>query len=49
MHVKPAPFADGQIAAVAVTNDLRLVTRNVADFALFDDLVVESWWAAHPR
>ena len=45
----PAHFAAGQIAAVAVTNDLRLVTRNVADFALFDDLVVESWWAAHPR
>jgi len=42
----PTPFADGQIAAVAVTNDLRLVTRNVADFALFDDLVVESWWTA---
>ena len=43
---RPAPFADGQIAAVAVTNDLRLVTRNVADFAEFADLVVESWWTA---
>jgi tRNA(fMet)-specific endonuclease VapC len=43
---RPAPFADGQIAAVAVTNDLRLVTRNVADFAEFADLTVESWWTA---
>ena len=43
---RSAPFADGQIAAVAVTNDLRLVTRNVADFAEFADLAVESWWTA---
>jgi tRNA(fMet)-specific endonuclease VapC len=42
----PAPFADGQIAAVAVTNGLRLSTRNVADFGAFADLAVESWWAA---
>jgi tRNA(fMet)-specific endonuclease VapC len=38
-------FADGQIAAVAVTNDLRLVTRNVADFGHFADLTVENWFA----
>jgi tRNA(fMet)-specific endonuclease VapC len=37
-------FADGQIAAVAVTNDLRLVTRNVAGFANFADLTVENWF-----
>ena len=37
-------FADGQVAAVAVTNDLRLVTRNVADFANFADLAVENWF-----
>ena len=43
---RSAPFADGQIAAVAVTNGLRLVTRNVADFAEFADLAVESWWTA---
>jgi tRNA(fMet)-specific endonuclease VapC len=42
----PTPFADGQIAAVAVTNGLRLSTRNVADFAAFTDLMVESWWTA---
>jgi predicted nucleic acid-binding protein len=40
------PFADGQIAAVAVTNGLRLSTRNVADFAAFTDLMVGSWWTA---
>jgi tRNA(fMet)-specific endonuclease VapC len=43
---KPVPFADGQIAAVAVTNSLRLVTRNVVDFAKFADLAVESCWTA---
>lgn len=40
------PSADGQIAAVAVTNGLRLVTRNGADFEGFDDLAVENWWGA---
>ena len=42
----PAPFADGQIAAVAVTNGMRLSTRNVADFEVFADLTIESWWTA---
>lgn len=37
------PFADGQIAAVARTNDLVIVTSNVADFARFDDTRVEDW------
>jgi tRNA(fMet)-specific endonuclease VapC len=32
------PFADGQVAAVAATHDLVLVTRNVADFAHFSDV-----------
>ena len=27
-----------------MTNGLRLITRNVADFAEFADLTVESWW-----
>ena len=40
----PAPFADGQIAAIAMTNGLRLVTRNIADFAAFAVLTAESWW-----
>lgn len=38
-------FADGQVAAVAVTHDLRLVTRNVDDFAGFADLAVENWFS----
>ena len=36
-------FADGQIAAVAPTNDLILVARNLSDFSSFADLVVENW------
>ena len=41
---RPPAFADGQVAAVAATHDLRLVTRNVADFVDFADLVVENWF-----
>ncbi len=37
-------FSDGQIAAVAATNNMILVTRNVADFADFDGLTVENWF-----
>ena len=37
-------FADGQIAAVAAVNSLVLVTRNVADFAAFQGLVIENWF-----
>ena len=37
-------YADGQIAAVAVVNNLILVTRNVADFAHFSDLQVINWF-----
>jgi tRNA(fMet)-specific endonuclease VapC len=38
------PMRDGQIAAVAVRNDLTLVTRNTRDFARFSDLRVENWF-----
>jgi tRNA(fMet)-specific endonuclease VapC len=38
------PFVDAQIAAVAATNRLVLVTRNARDFRGFDGLVVESWF-----
>ena len=41
---RPQPFADGQIAAIAVTRDLILVTRNTSDFAPFKDLHVENWF-----
>ena len=37
------PFVDGQIAAVANTNGLTLVTANVAEYVGFSDLVVEDW------
>ena len=37
------PFADGQIAAVAVTNGLCLVTFNIDDFVNFQDLRLEDW------
>ena len=37
------PFADGQIAAVAITNGLSLVTFNYDDYAAFQDLRLEDW------
>jgi tRNA(fMet)-specific endonuclease VapC len=40
---KPAPYVDGQIAAIASINDLTLVTLNIKDFARFKDLAVETW------
>lgn len=36
-------FVDGQIAAVAATNGLVLVTRNASDFANFTSLRIETW------
>lgn len=39
------PYADGQIAAVAVVNALTLVTANVRDFRDIDGLRVEDWSA----
>jgi tRNA(fMet)-specific endonuclease VapC len=35
---------DGEIAAIAQTNKLTLITRNVHDFANYDGLVVENWF-----
>jgi tRNA(fMet)-specific endonuclease VapC len=40
---RPAPYVDGQIAAIASVNDLVLVTANVRDFARFKGLAVENW------
>jgi tRNA(fMet)-specific endonuclease VapC len=37
-------FADGQIAAIASTNQLILVTRNTKDFINFGDLTIENWF-----
>ena len=41
---KPAPFADGQIAAIAHTNGLALITVNFRDFARFKELRVADWF-----
>lgn len=41
---KTPPFVDAQIAAVAKTNNLILVTRNVDDFENFTDLAIENWF-----
>jgi tRNA(fMet)-specific endonuclease VapC len=37
------PFAEGQIAAVAVVHDLILVTDNVRNFQHFEGLRIERW------
>ena len=39
------PYVDGQMAAIAAVNQLTLVTRNVADFAAFQNLPLENWFA----
>lgn len=39
----PSPI-DSQIAAIAKTNNLILVTRNIKDFDCFIDLHVENWF-----
>jgi tRNA(fMet)-specific endonuclease VapC len=43
--LRPA-FADGQIAAIAATQGLVLVTRNISDFAAFDGLQLLNWFAS---
>lgn len=40
---RPAPYVDGQIAAIAVVNALVLVTVNTRDFKRFKDIELESW------
>lgn len=49
---EPAPYVDGQIAAIAQTNGLILVTANAKDFLRFKALRVENWskrQAAHSQ
>ena len=41
-------FADGQIAAIAATRGLTLVTRNVSDFRHFNGLLLENWFDPAP-
>ena len=38
-------FADGQIAAIAATQALVVVTRNTADFEAFEGLEVLNWFS----
>jgi tRNA(fMet)-specific endonuclease VapC len=40
---KAPPFADCQIAAIALVNGLILVTGNESDFRAFEGLAVENW------
>lgn len=46
---KPAPFTDGQIAAIAHANGLVLVTLNAKDFARFKELDVTTWAKSEGR
>ena len=48
LHVPdPRPVRDGLIAATALVHGLRVVTRNVADFAPLGVAVLDPW-RAHP-
>lgn len=40
---KHTPVVDGQIAAVAATNGIPVVTANSNDFSIFKGLVVQNW------
>lgn len=40
---QPAPYVDGQIAAIAHAHDLVLVTANIQDFDRFKGLEIEDW------
>ena len=40
---RPTPFVDGQIAAIAFTNSLALVTTNAKDFHWFEGLQIVDW------
>lgn len=42
---RPAPRTDGEIAAIAVSNGLTLVTRNTKDFEGFAGLVLQDWFS----
>ena len=43
---KTPAFADGQIASIAYSNNLVLVTNNVSDFQFFDGLRIENWFVS---
>lgn len=39
----PTAFADGQIAAIAMTRELVLVTNNTKDASMFQGILLEDW------
>lgn len=41
---KTCAYADGEIAAIAVSQNLTPVTRNTKDFSGFQDLALENWF-----
>ncbi|MDD5273319.1 MAG: type II toxin-antitoxin system VapC family toxin [Methylovulum sp.] len=41
---KTCAYADGEIAAIAVSRQLTLVTRNTQDFQHFQNLAVQNWF-----
>jgi len=41
---KTCAYADGEIAAIAVSNKLTLVTRNIQDFQNFQNLSLQNWF-----
>ena len=44
---KTPAFADGQIASIAYSNNLVLVTNNVSDFQFFNGLKIENWFVSN--
>jgi len=40
---KQTPVVDGQIAAVAATNGIPVITANLRDFSIFKGLAVQNW------
>ena len=38
------PFVDGQIASIAIVNNMILVTRNISDFKRFKNIRLENWY-----
>lgn len=46
---RPAPFVDGQIAAISHVNGLTLITANTKDFTAFSELTVEDWSGRQKR
>ena len=40
---KQIPVVDGQIASVAATNGIPVVTANLPDFSIFKGLAVQNW------